>query len=155
VERVNQEQKTLAARKLSTMFGGRMAGRSVAIWGLAFKPQTDDMREAPALTLIDSLLAGGATVRAHDPEAKHEARRRLGDRVALTDDPYQACDGADALVLMTEWNEYRAPEWPRVQRLMRAPVLLDMRNLYEPARMRELGFTYDSLGRTTPAPTDA
>jgi UDPglucose 6-dehydrogenase len=155
VERVNQEQKTLAAQKLSAMFGGRMAGRSVAIWGLAFKPQTDDMREAPALTLIESLLADGATVRAHDPEAKHEARRRLGDRVALTDDPYQACDGADALVLMTEWNEYRAPEWPRVQRLMRAPFLLDMRNLYEPARMRELGFTYDSLGRTTPAPTDA
>ncbi|MCU0625344.1 MAG: UDP-glucose/GDP-mannose dehydrogenase family protein, partial [Gemmatimonadaceae bacterium] len=107
----------------------------------------DDMREAPALTLIENVLAAGGSVAAHDPEAMHEARRRLGDRITFAADAYGACTGADALVLMTEWNEYRSPDWPRVRAALRAPVLVDMRNLYDPARMRAHGFRYDCVGR--------
>ena len=147
VEAANARQKHLATAKLTRALGGALAGRRIAGWGLAFKPQTDDMREAPALALIDDLLAAGATVAAHDPEAMREARRRLGDRIGYASDAYDALTGADALVLMTEWNEYRSPDWDRIRAAMRTPVVVDMRNLYAPGRLRAAGFTYDCVGR--------
>jgi UDPglucose 6-dehydrogenase len=147
VHAANERQKLRAAEKARALVGGSFAGRTVAVWGLAFKAQTDDMRESPALTLIDAVLREGGKVVAHDPEAGHEARRRLGMSVTLVDSPYQACQDADVLVVMTEWNEYRSPDWARVQSALVSPALVDMRNLYSPTRMRALGFRYDSVGR--------
>jgi UDPglucose 6-dehydrogenase len=147
VEEANDRQKHILFQKLSKALGGSVTGTTVAVWGLAFKPQTDDMREAPALTLIEELLAANVTVRAHDPVAEHEARRRLGDRVGFSDSNYDAVTGADALVIVTDWNEYRHPDFNRVKQALRRPVLIDGRNLYDPAKMRSLGFIYDSIGR--------
>ncbi len=150
VEAANARQKHVATAKLERALGGTLAGRRIALWGLAFKPQTDDMREAPSLALIDDVLAAGGTVAGHDPEAMKEARRRLGDRIAFAADAYAALEGADALVLTTEWNEYRSPDWDRVRAALRTPVVIDMRNLYAPDRLRALGFTYDCVGRPAP-----
>ena len=147
VEHANDAQKQRAFAKLQDALGGSVAGCRVAVWGLAFKPQTDDMRESPALTLIDELLRAGASVCAHDPAAVHEARRRLGDRVAYSETNYDALVGADALVVMTDWNEYRHPDFPRILASLARRVVVDARNLYDPAKMRELGFTYASIGR--------
>jgi UDPglucose 6-dehydrogenase len=119
----------------------------VAVWGLSFKPNTDDMRESPALTLIDSVLEAGATVVAHDPAAMHEARRRIGDRIRYAATNYEAVDGADALIIVTDWNEYRHPDFQRIRQALRQPVIIDGRNLYDPAKMRSLGFRYFSIGR--------
>jgi len=147
VEKANERQKHVLFEKLTKALGGSIKGALIALWGLAFKPQTDDMREAPALTLIDELLAGGATVKAHDPVAEHEARRRLGDRIAYADSNYDAAHGADALIVVTDWNEYRHPDFKRIKQALKRPVLIDGRNLYDPQQMRALGFTYDSIGR--------
>ena len=147
VEDANDAQKHVPFAKLEAALGGAVAGRRVAVWGLAFKPQTDDMREAPALTLIDALLAAGASVCAHDPAALHEARRRLGDRVSYAESNYDALTGADALVVMTDWNEYRHPDFTRISSALARKVVVDARNLYDPVKMRELGFTYASIGR--------
>jgi len=147
VDASNQRQKRVALEKLERALGGSLAGRTVAVWGLAFKAQTDDMREAAALVVVEGLLAGGAAVRVHDPKALGEARRHFGDRVAYVDHRYDALEGADALVVLTEWQEYRVLDHERARGLMRRPVVIDARNLYEPARMRHHGFTYDSLGR--------
>jgi UDPglucose 6-dehydrogenase len=147
VEEANERQKHVLFQKLSKALGGNVAGAKVAIWGLAFKPQTDDMREAPSLTLIEELLAAKATVCAHDPVAEHEARRRLDQRVAFADTNYEAVAGADALVIVTDWNEYRHPDFQRVKQALKQPILIDGRNLYDPDRMRTLGFIYDSIGR--------
>jgi UDPglucose 6-dehydrogenase len=147
VEDANERQKHVAFHKLRHCLGGDVRGCQVAVWGLAFKPQTDDMREAPALTLIDELLEAGATVTAHDPVAMHEARRRLGDRVAYADTNYEALSGADALVVMTDWNEYRHPDFNRIKAALKQPVVVDARNLYSPGKMKSLGFTYTSIGR--------
>jgi UDPglucose 6-dehydrogenase len=147
VERANARQKRLGAERLRTALGGSLAGRRIALWGLAFKPNTDDMREAPALTFIDDVLAEGATVVAHDPEAMDEARRRLGDRIAYATGPYDALPGADALVIMTEWNVYRNPDFARVRAALASPLVVDLRNLYDPARMAAQGFRYVSIGR--------
>ncbi|HEY0972768.1 MAG TPA: UDP-glucose/GDP-mannose dehydrogenase family protein [Gemmatimonadales bacterium] len=147
VETVNEIQKRRLFEKVDAALGG-VNGARVALWGLAFKPQTDDMREAPALTLIEQLLEAGAEVVAHDPVAMNEARRRLGDRIALADDNYAALEGADALVVVTDWNEYRHPDFTRIRRSLRRPVLVDGRNLYDGAKLRGLGFTYDSFGRS-------
>src|SRR5579862_603399 len=147
VEKANERQKHVLYEKTTKALGGSMKGALIAVWGLAFKPQTDDMREAPALTLIDELLAGGATVKAHDPVAEHEARRRLGERIAYADSNYDAANGADALVVVTDWNEYRHPDFRRIKQALKRPVLIDGRNLYDPQQMRSLGFTYDSIGR--------
>jgi UDPglucose 6-dehydrogenase len=147
VEEVNERQKHRLFTKLSTALGGDLRGARVGIWGLAFKPQTDDMREAPALTLIEELLEAGASVCAHDPVAVHEARRRLGDRVEFVESYYDAVAGADGLVVVTDWNEYRHPDFARVLKLLRRPVLIDGRNLYDPEKMLELGFIYESIGR--------
>ena len=147
VEASNEVQKRVPALKVERALGG-LAGRVVAVWGLAFKAQTDDMREAAALVTIEALLRGGASVRVHDPKAMGEARRHFGDRVAYVEHRYDALQGADALVVLTEWQEYRVLDFERARALMRTPVVVDARNLYEPERMRQHGFTYDSIGRS-------
>jgi UDPglucose 6-dehydrogenase len=146
VDGANEAQKTILVPRLERYLGG-LAGRVVAIWGLAFKPRTDDLREAPALAVIEKLLAGGATVRAYDPKAMSGARRYLGDRVLFCNRSYEAVEGADALVLATEWNEFREPDFPRIKTLMRRPAIFDGRNIYNPQHLRTLGFYYEGIGR--------
>jgi UDPglucose 6-dehydrogenase len=124
-----------------------LKGRTIALWGLAFKPRTDDMREAPAIVMIERLLGAGATVRAYDPEAGETARRLFDGRIGLAEKSYDALDGADALAIVTEWNEFREPDFEKMRRLMRSPVVFDGRNIYSPGHMRTLGFTYFSIGR--------
>jgi len=147
VEKANDRQKHRLFEKLQCALGDSISGAHIAIWGLAFKPQTDDMREAPALALIDDILAAGATVTAHDPAALHEAKRRLGDRIKFAQSNYDALTGADALVVVTDWNEYRHPDFARIKTMLRKPVMIDGRNLYDIAKMQSLGFAYHSLGR--------
>ena len=147
VEDANDRQKHRLFAKLSAVLGATMKGARIAVWGLAFKAQTDDMRESPALTLVEQLLGAGATVVAHDPAAMHEAARRLGTRIAFAPTNYEALAGADALVVVTDWNEYRFPDFARIKAALKRPVIVDGRNLYDPAKMQTLGFTYRSLGR--------
>jgi UDPglucose 6-dehydrogenase len=148
VEEANDRQKRRLFAKLQHALGDDVKGKRIAVWGLSFKPQTDDMRESPALTLIDQLVDAGANVVAHDPVAIDEARRRLGDRVEFAETNYAALDGADALVIVTDWNEYRHPDLKRIKATLKRPIVVDGRNLYDPARMRALGFTYLSIGRS-------
>ena len=147
VEDVNEEQKTLLFRKLSAHFGGDLQGRKVAMWGLAFKPETDDMREAPSLVLIDRLLEVGCQITAYDPVAIPEARRRIGDRIAYAKNIYETVEGADVLMVVTEWKEFRLPAWARIRSLMKTPLILDGRNIYNIAEIEEAGFTYHCIGR--------
>ena len=149
VEDANDRQKRRLFEKLRDALMGRLDGAHIAIWGLAFKPNTDDMREAPALTLIDALLNAGATVTAHDPAAMEETRRRIGDAIGYADTNYAALEGADALVIVTDWNEYRHPDFRRIKATLRQPIVIDGRNLFDAAKMRAMGFTYDSIGRGT------
>ena len=146
VEDVNAAQKERLVAKMERHFTS-MAGRVVALWGLAFKPRTDDMREAPAIPIIERLLAKGATVRAYDPEAEPTARRLFGTRIALCEKSYDALNGADALAIVTEWNEFREPDFDKMRKLLKSPVVFDGRNIYSPEQMRALGFTYYSIGR--------
>ena len=146
VDRANEAQKTILVPRRERFLGG-FAGKVVAVWGLAFKPRTDDLREAPALAVIDRLLAGGAAVRAYDPKAMPHARRYLADRVVFCNRSYEAVEGADALVLATEWNEFREPDFPRIKTLMRRPAIFDGRNIYNPQHLRTLGFYYEGIGR--------
>ncbi|MEO8258051.1 MAG: UDP-glucose/GDP-mannose dehydrogenase family protein [Acidobacteriota bacterium] len=146
VEAVNDLQKLRLIEKMQAHFPS-LTGRTIALWGLAFKPRTDDMREAPAIAIIDRLLELGATVRAYDPEATTTARRIFGDRITLCEKSYDALAGADALAIVTEWNEFREPDFEKMRTLLRAPVVFDGRNLYSPEHMSELGFTYFSIGR--------
>jgi len=148
VERANERQKRRLFEKLERALHGQVQGAHIALWGLAFKPNTDDMREAPALTLICALLGAGATVTVHDPAAMAEAKHRLGDSVSYADTNYDALAGADALVVVTEWNEYRHPDFSRIKSALRSPIVIDARNLYSPSKMRQLGFVYDSIGRS-------
>jgi len=147
VEDANDRQKHRLFEKLQAVLGDGLRGARIALWGLAFKANTDDMRESPALVLIEALLAAGATVVAHDPAAMHETQRRIGDRIAYAESGYAAAEGADALVVVTDWNEYRFPDFARIKAALRAPVLIDGRNLYDPAKLRGLGFVYRSIGR--------
>jgi UDPglucose 6-dehydrogenase len=147
VESVNAKQKHRVVEKLKLALGDSLAGRRIALWGLAFKANTDDMRESPALTVIDDLLAAGATVVVHDPVALHEARKRLGSRVEYAESGYDALRDADALAIVTDWNEYRHPDFERIRSLLRRPVIVDARNLYAVERMQALGFAYHSIGR--------
>ncbi|MBV8594030.1 MAG: UDP-glucose/GDP-mannose dehydrogenase family protein, partial [Caulobacteraceae bacterium] len=142
---VNAARKAAMAGKIVAAMGGEVAGRTVAILGLTFKPNTDDMRDAPALEVIPALIRGGARVKAFDPQS-HEARRLLNG-VEFADGPYEAMDGADALVILTEWDQFRALDLRRVGDLMRTPLIVDLRNIYRPAEVRERGFRYVSLGR--------
>jgi UDPglucose 6-dehydrogenase len=146
VDRANETQKRILVPRIEAHLGG-LAGRVVAVWGLAFKPRTDDIREAPALAIIEALLAKGASVRAYDPKASGTARRVLGNRVALCSRSYEAVEGADALVVVTEWNEFREPDFRRMKSLMRRPAVFDGRNIYDPKQLRELGFHYEGIGR--------
>jgi UDPglucose 6-dehydrogenase len=147
VEEANDRQKHVLFAKLSEAMNGTLRGTRIAVWGLAFKPQTDDMRESPALTLIEELLGAGATVVAHDPVAMTEARRRLDDRISYAATNYDALTGAAALVVVTDWNEYRHPDFTRIKSALTRPIVIDGRNLYDPAKMSALGITYRSIGR--------
>jgi len=147
VDAVNEAQKDILPRKILAYFGGEAACKTVALWGLAFKPKTDDIREAPALVLVDALLAAGVVVRVHDPEATANVRAIYGDKLIYCDHPYGALEQADALAIATEWNEFRNPDFEVMRRLLRSPVIFDGRNLYEPERMASLGFIYHGIGR--------
>jgi UDPglucose 6-dehydrogenase len=147
VEAVNCDQKHRLFQKVTAALGADLAGRRVAVWGLSFKPNTDDMREAPALTLIEELLAAGAVVTVHDPVAMDEGRRRLGASVTFAPSNYDALLDADTLVVVTDWNEYRHPDFPRIKQTLRRPIIVDGRNLYSLERMAEFGFAYYSMGR--------
>ncbi|HVA68550.1 MAG TPA: UDP-glucose/GDP-mannose dehydrogenase family protein [Candidatus Binataceae bacterium] len=147
-EQVNARQKRWMAGRVREHFGADLKGRTLALWGLAFKPRTDDMREAPSLTVIEELLAAGARVRAHDPEAIENARRIFGDRVSFHENNYEALAGSDALIILTEWNEFRHPNFQRIRTMLTSPVIFDGRNLYDPALMKALEFRYYSIGRT-------
>jgi UDPglucose 6-dehydrogenase len=146
VEQVNDAQKGVLVAKMERHFGS-LKGKTIAVWGLAFKPKTDDMREAPAIVIIEKLLARGAKVQAYDPEAMQVARGIFGSRVALMPRSFDALAGADALALVTEWHEFREPDFDKMRKLMRTPVVFDGRNVYNREQMRALGFTYYSIGR--------
>jgi len=146
VEEVNDRQKLRLVDKIEQHFGD-LSGRTIAVWGLAFKPRTDDMREAPAIPIIERLLERGAKVRAYDPAAAPVARRIFDGRIALCERSYEALAGADALAIITEWNEFREPDFAKMRSVMKAPVVFDGRNIYSPEHMRALGFTYFSIGR--------
>jgi UDPglucose 6-dehydrogenase len=147
VEAVNEDQKRVMFRKLRRALGEDLSGAQIAVWGLSFKPNTDDMREAPSLTLIEELLAAGAKVRAHDPVAMDEAKRHLGETIEFATSSYDALAGCDALCVVTDWNEYRHPDFGRIKGALRRPVVIDGRNLYSPEKMQALGFRYHSIGR--------
>jgi UDPglucose 6-dehydrogenase len=152
VEEVNDAQKRRLVEKVVAEFGQRLAGRRFAVWGLAFKPKTDDMREAPSITVINGLLERGAAVAVHDPEALGVARGFFGDRVTYHRVNYDALDGADALLIVTDWNEFRRPDFTRMKQLLKRPLIFDGRNLYDPDVMRQHGFTYLPIGRTPVRP---
>ena len=155
VEAVNETQKRTLLERLVQRLGSDLSGKVIAVWGLAFKPNTDDMREAPSLVTIEGLLERGAEVVAHDPVATDEARRHLGDRVRYVPTNYDALDGAHALVIHTEWLPYRNPDFPRMQAAMVEPIIFDGRNLYDPADTSRAGFEYHSIGRAAAVPARA
>lgn len=146
VEAVNERQKGILFEKFERYFNGDVAGRSVAMWGLSFKPETDDMREAPSLVLIERLLAAGCKVRAFDPIAMDEARRRLGDKIEYCSSKYDALEGADALMIVTEWKQFRLPNWSRVAELMKGRVVIDGRNIYDRQEVEAAGLDYLRIG---------
>jgi UDPglucose 6-dehydrogenase len=147
VEAVNADQKQLPFQQLMNHFDGDLKGKTIALWGLAFKPNTDDMREAPSRVTIEGLLERGARVLAHDPEASDEARRIFGDRIDIRDSNYECLDGASALLIHTEWLPYRRPDFDAIRERLAQPVIFDGRNLYAPEQMARRGFEYHSIGR--------
>ena len=147
VEAVNYRQKTTLVEKIKKHFGDNLKGKQFGLWGLAFKPKTDDMREAPSLVIIEQLVALGASIRAYDPVAMHEAERILGDKIAYAKDEYDVCIDADALILVTEWSEFRMPNFRILEKLMNEKTIFDGRNVYDPEEMAEQGFNYYSIGR--------
>jgi UDPglucose 6-dehydrogenase len=147
VERTNDRQKRSLIEKAKKHFNGDFSGKHFAVWGLAFKPKTDDMREAPSIVVIEALLGKGAKVSAHDPVAAAVAKRSFQDRIVYSASPYDALEGADALFLVTEWNDFRNADFERMKSVMKSPVVFDGRNVLDPKRMRELGFTYYGVGR--------
>ena len=149
VEAANNRQKQKLFEKLSQALNGQLSGATIAVWGLSFKPNTDDMRESPSLDLIEAVLAAGGKVTAHDPAAMDEARRRLDNRITYAPTNYEALTGADALVIVTDWNEYRHPDFLRIKETLRRPIVIDGRNLYPPEKLAKLGFIYHSFGRST------
>jgi UDPglucose 6-dehydrogenase len=148
VDQVNEAQKRVLVSKVRKHYGSALREKTLAVWGLAFKPRTDDVREAPALTLIDALLAEGVRLRVHDPEALANVESLYGDRLVYCDRPYGALEGADGLVIVTEWPEFRNPDFEIMRRLLREKVIFDGRNLYEPKTVANNGFTYHAIGRS-------
>lgn len=148
VEAVNEQQKEIVFHKLEQAFGGDLQGKTIALWGLAFKPETDDMREAPSLVVIDRLLAAGAIVRAFDPAAMKETRRRIGDKITYCADKTEAATGADAVALLTEWKQFRLPDWGNIRNLMRGNIVVDGRNIYDADELKNLGFRYSRIGKS-------
>lgn len=149
VDAVNDDQKQVLFGKISAHFGGALEGKTLAVWGLAFKPRTDDIREAPALSLIDALLAAGVKVRVHDPEAMENVQAQYGDKLHYADKPYGALEGADGLAIVTEWPEFRNPDFELIRRLLAGHVIFDGRNVYDERTMAQYGFTYYGIGRGT------
>ncbi|MEO8461168.1 MAG: nucleotide sugar dehydrogenase, partial [Dokdonella sp.] len=154
VEAVNLAQKQKLFNLIEQHFGQSLTGRTIALWGLAFKPNTDDMREAPSRTLLDQLWSTGTRVRAYDPEARDEARQIFADRIAhersdfqVCDQPYAALEGADALVIVTEWKAFRSPDFERIKQLLREPVIFDGRNIFDPHELEKMGIAYYGIGR--------
>lgn len=145
VENVNNRQKSILFDKLCLVFDGDIKNKTIAVWGLAFKPETDDMREAPSLVVIDKLLTAGCSVKVYDPIAMDECRRRIGNSVMYADNMYDAAEGADAILLITEWKEFRMPSWSRVRQIMKTPVIIDGRNIYDKNEMSENGFVYKHI----------
>jgi UDPglucose 6-dehydrogenase len=144
---VNHGQKARLLAKLDKIFGKSLKRKTIAVWGLAFKPRTDDMREAPAVPIIRGLLQRGAKVQAYDPQAMPVAKSIFGSKITFSRSAYAALKGADALLIVTEWNEFREPDFEKMRNLMRQPLILDGRNIYQPAVVRAAGFTYGSIGR--------
>jgi len=147
VESVNKSQKSVLFNKIYNYFGGQLKGKTIALWGLSFKPETDDMREAPSLVLIEKLIAEGATVSAYDPIAMHEAQRILGDKIKYCKDMNEALIGADALAIVTEWSEFRLPNFRVMARLMNNKVIFDGRNILDVEQLAEFGYSYYSIGK--------
>lgn len=147
VEQVNERQKRVLVEKIKRRFGAKLSGKVFAVWGLAFKPRTDDMRDAPAIVVIEALLQMGARIQAFDPEATVEARKIFGDRIVYAARNYDALDGASALLVLTEWNEFRRPDFERIKELLKEPIIFDGRNIYDPVDLKKLGFDYYSIGR--------
>ncbi len=147
VEQVNDRQKGILVEKVKRHFGPDLSDRTFAVWGLSFKPRTDDMRDAPSITVIESLLKAGATVQAYDPEATAEAKKVFADRIRYHRRNYDALKGADALLIITEWNEFRRPNFRYIKELLKNPIIFDGRNIFDPEELRRLGFTYYSIGR--------
>lgn len=144
---VNELQKEILSNKILNYFGGELAGKTIGVWGLAFKPNTDDIREAPALTIISRLLHHGAAIKAYDPEAMENVKQVFGDKIEYCQHEYDAIQGADALAIITEWNEFRTPDFDKMKAIMKAPVIFDGRNIYDVKTVRDMGFHYDSIGR--------
>ncbi len=147
IEKVNAKQKELLFELAKEHFQGDLKGKTFGLWGLAFKPQTDDMRDAPSQVIVKLLLEAGAKVKGYDPVAKETAKAVFGDTVTYCEEAYEALEGCDAMMLLTEWNEFRVPDFPRIKELLKQPVIFDGRNQYSPSEMKELGFTYYSIGR--------
>ena len=144
---VNEDQKSILSRRIKNYFGESIANKTIGIWGLAFKPNTDDIREAPALTIIDELLKAGAQIKAFDPEAMENVKALMGDKITFCDNQYDAIEGTDALAVVTEWNVFRTPDYDRIMSSLREPVVFDGRNVFDPVDMKERGFVYSSIGR--------
>jgi UDPglucose 6-dehydrogenase len=148
VEKVNENQKLHIVEKLKSFYDYNLQGKQIALWGLAFKPNTDDIREAPALAIIEALLAAGANITAYDPEAMPNVKNQIGDSIKYAVNQYEALEGADALVIATEWSEFRTPDFERIAQIFQQKVIFDGRNLFEVAKMKELGYHYESIGRS-------
>ena len=147
VELVNDRQKGVLFGKIRKHYNNDLKGKRFGVWGLAFKPATDDMREAPSLVLIDQLLEAGAVVRAYDPEAMDECRRKIGDRIEYARNMYDALTGADAMIVVTEWQEFKVPKFTFIEKALREKVIFDGRNIYSPEQMQEFGYVYYGIGR--------
>ena len=152
VMKVNEDQKTIIVPKIKDFFGGDLKGKHFALWGLAFKPDTDDIREAPALYVIDKLVAAGATITAFDPEGMDNVKELIGDKISYADNQYDALKNADALIIATEWSVFRSPDFKKVSEELKEKVVFDGRNLYDLDQMKDLGFYYNSIGRKTVIP---
>ena len=151
VVEVNASQQAKMVTKIRKALGGNEAGKTIGVLGLAFKPETDDMRDSASITILSALAEKGAKIQAHDPQAMNEAKKVLPENVIYCQDPYEACKEADALVLMTEWNEYRALDMEKIKSTLKQPIFIDLRNVYEPEKMKEAGFQYYSVGRAVVA----